>query len=50
MNNFNKNLATGITLKNGSSYSCESVVANTDVWNLKKLIPNEISKNGIQKF
>ena len=42
--NFNKNLATGITLNNGSSYSCESVVSNTDVWNLKKLIPNEISK------
>ena len=42
--NFNKNLATGITLNNGSSYSCESVVTNTDVWNLKKLIPNEISK------
>ena len=42
--NFNKNLATGITLNNGSSYSCESVVTNTDIWNLKKLIPNEISK------
>jgi len=42
--NFNKNLATGITLNNGSSYSCESVVTNTDVWNLKKLIPNEILK------
>ena len=42
--NFDKNLATGITLNNGSSYSCESVVTNTDVWNLKKLIPHEISK------
>jgi len=42
--NFNKNLATGITLENGSTYSCESIVMNTDIWNLKKLIPNEISK------
>jgi len=42
--NFNNNLATGITLNNGSSYSCDSIVSNTDVWNLKKLIPNEISK------
>ena len=42
--NFNKNLATGVSLENGSIYSCESVVVNTDVWNLKKLIPNEVSK------
>ena len=42
--NFNKNLATGVTLENGYSYNCESVVMNTDVWNLKKLIPSEISK------
>ncbi len=42
--NFKKNLATGITLENGSIYNCEFVVMNTDVWTLKNLIPNEISK------
>ncbi len=47
--NFNKDLATGITLENGSTYSCESVVMNTDVWNLKKLIPNKISEKWKRK-
>ena len=47
--NFNKNIATGITLENDSIFSCESVVMNTDVWNLKNLIPNEISKKWKKK-
>mgnify|MGYP001496855363 CR=1 FL=1 len=42
--NFNKNLATGITLENGFTYISESVVMNIDAWNSKKLIPYEISK------
>ena len=42
--NFKKNLATGITLENGSNYISESVVLNTDAWNSRKLIPYEISK------
>ncbi len=42
--NFKKNLATGITLENGSTYSSEFVVINTDIWNSRKLIPNEIAK------
>ena len=42
--NFNKNLATGITLENGSTYISESIVMNTDAWNSRKLIPYEISK------
>jgi len=41
--NFNKNLATGITLENGSIYNSEYVVLNTDVWNSRKLIPEKIA-------
>ena len=42
--NFKNNLATGVTLENGSNYSCETVVLNTDVWSSKKLIPQSITK------
>jgi len=42
--NFNKNLATGITLENGCTYSSGSIVMNTDAWNSRKLIPDEVSK------
>ena len=43
--NFDKNLATGITLENGSIYNSKSVVMNTDAWNSRKLIPENIEKD-----
>ena len=42
--NFNKNLATGITLENGSTYNSKTVVMNTDAWSSGRLIPKEMSK------
>ena len=42
--NIKNNLATGVTLENGSVYNSESVVMNVDFWNSIKLIPSEISK------
>ncbi len=42
--NFKNNLSTGITLENGITFNSEFVVMNTDAWNSRKLIPNEICK------
>ena len=43
--NFFNQLATGISLEDGSTYTSGSVVMNTDAWNSRKLIPYEISRN-----
>ena len=40
--NFNKGLARGIKLENGSKYNCESIVMNTDIWSSRELIPETI--------
>ena len=41
--NFSKNIASGITLKNGSKFFSDFVVMNTDAWSSRKLIPREIT-------
>ena len=42
--NFKKNLATGITLENGTIYNSEHIVLNTDAWSSRKLIRDAVSK------
>ncbi len=42
--NFNKNIASGVTLKNGSKFISDFVVMNTDTWTSRKLIPEELLK------
>ena len=42
--NFNKNIASGVTLKNGSKFISDFVVMNTDAWTSRKLIPQELLK------
>ena len=42
--NFSKDIASGITLKNGSKFISDFVVINTDTWTSRKLIPQEILK------
>jgi len=42
--NFSKNIASGVTLENGSKFISEFVVMNTDAWTSRKLIPKEITK------
>ena len=42
--NFNKNTASGVTLKNGSKFISDFVVMNTDAWTSRKLIPQELLK------
>ena len=44
--NFIKNIASGVTLENGSKFVSDFVVMNTDAWTSRKLIPQEIQKNG----
>ncbi|MDC3119202.1 NAD(P)/FAD-dependent oxidoreductase [Prochlorococcus sp. AH-716-K03] len=41
--NFSKNIASGITLKNGSKFFSDFVVMNTDAWSSRKLIPRAIT-------
>jgi len=43
--NFNKNIASGVTLENGSKIISEFVVMNTDAWTSRELIPKELQKN-----
>ncbi len=42
--NFDKNIASGVTLKNGSKFISDFVVMNTDAWTSRKLIPQELLK------
>ena len=42
--NFNKNTASGVTLKNGSKFISDFVVMNTDAWTSRTLSPQEILK------
>ncbi len=42
--NFSKNIASGVTLENGSKFISDFVVMNTDTWTSRKLIPREITK------
>ena len=46
---FSKNIASGVTLENGSKFTSKFVVMNTDVWTSRKLIPKELTKNWKQK-
>ncbi len=41
---FDKNIATGIKLINGTSISANNIVMNSDIWNSKSLVPEIISK------
>ena len=41
--NFDKNIATGINLENGTKINGDYIVINTDIWNAKSLLPEEIS-------
>ena len=47
--NFNKNIASGVTLENGSKFISDFVVMNTDAWTSRKLIPKEITKKWAPK-
>ena len=47
--NFSKNIASGVTLENGSKFISDFVVMNTDAWTSRKLIPIEITKNWTPK-
>ena len=38
--NFQNNLATGVTLENGSQISSDHVVINCDLWSIEKIVPN----------
>ncbi|ABM71583.1 Bacterial-type phytoene dehydrogenase [Prochlorococcus marinus str. MIT 9515] len=42
--NFRKNIALGVTLENGSKFTSDFVVLNTDIWTSRKLIPQELQK------
>jgi len=42
--NFSKNIASGVTLQNGSKFNSDFVVINTDAWTSRKLIPEELLK------
>ncbi len=42
--NFEKDLATGITLENNEVIHSNFVVTNCDIWNRKKLFPNYLKK------
>ena len=41
---FSKNVASGVTLENGSKFISDFVVMNTDVWTSRKLIPEKLQK------
>ena len=41
---FDKNIATGITLENGTKIAANFVVMNSDIWNSKRLLPENISR------
>ncbi len=47
--NFSKNIATGVTLENGSELISNFVVMNSDAWSSRKLIPREITKKWLPK-
>ena len=42
--NFSQNVASGVTLENGSKFISDFVVMNTDAWTSRKLIPTKITK------
>ena len=42
--NFSKDIASGVTLENGSNLISDFVVMNTDAWTSRKLIPQELQK------
>ena len=42
--NFSKNIASGVTLENGSNFISNFVVMNTDAWTSRKLVPQEFQK------
>jgi phytoene dehydrogenase-like protein len=48
--NFSKNIASGVTLENGSNFISNFVVMNTDAWTSRKLVPQEFQKNGAQRL
>ena len=47
--NFNKDIASGVTLENGTKFISDYVVINADAWTSRKLIPREIKKKWIPK-
>ena len=42
--NFDKNIATSITLNNGKNLSANHIVINSDIWSAKNMLPEYISK------
>ena len=42
--NFSGDVASGVTLENGSKFISDFVVMNTDAWTSRKLIPSEIQR------